>query len=99
VKEYILNLKLEDSTGDHKWDSSKLAKEVMGKRLAHKMLSNQENMVHLAGLDLQHCSETIETVSISGSYHLIEDGHVYRLNSLLKWYASRKEKIEMSFDY
>jgi hypothetical protein len=98
VKEYILNLKLEDSTGDRKRDSSKLAKQVMNRSLAHKMISKQESMVHLAGLDLHLCSETIETVSISGSYRLAEEGHVSKANSVLKRYASRKENIQLSFD-
>jgi GTPase SAR1 family protein len=98
VKEYILNLKLEDSTGDSKKDSSKLAKQVMNKSLAHKMISKQENMVHLAGLDLHLCSETIETVSISGSYRLCEDSHVSKANSVLKRYGSRKDNFDISFD-
>ena len=48
----MLNLKLEDSTGDRKKDSSKLAKQVMDSSFAHTMISKQESMVHLAGLDL-----------------------------------------------
>jgi hypothetical protein len=98
VKEYILNLKVENSTGDSKKDSSKLAKQVMNKSLAHKMISKQENMVHLAGLDLHLCSETIEIVSISGSYRLSEDNHVSKANTVLKRYGSRKDNQEMSFD-
>jgi hypothetical protein len=48
------------------------------------MISKQESMVHLAGLDLHLCSETIEIVSISGCYHLTEDGgHVSKSNSRL----------------
>ena len=98
VKEYILNLKLEDSTGDRKKDSSKLAKQVMNRSLAHKMISKQESMVHLAGLDLHLCSETIETVSISGGYRLAEEGHVSKANTVMKRYGARKDKGELSFD-
>jgi hypothetical protein len=98
VKEYILNLKLEDSTGDCKRDSSKLAKQVMNRSLAHKMISKQEGMVHLAGLDLHLCSETIQTVSISGSYRLTEDAHVSKANCIMKRYASRKFNFDMNFD-
>ncbi len=45
------------------------------------MISKQDNMVHLAGLDLQHCSETIEIVSISGNYCLNQEGHISKANS------------------
>ena len=99
VKEYILNLKVEDSTGDPKRDSSKLAKQVMNRSLAHKMISKQESMVHLAGLDLHLCSETIEIVSISGCYRLTEDGgHVSKSNSIMKRYGSRQYNLPLSFD-
>ncbi len=98
VKEYILNLKPEDSSGDRKRDSSKLAKQVMNKSLAHKMISKQENMVHLAGLDLHLCSEIIDTVSVSGGYRLSEDNHVSKGNTLLKHYGSRKDNLDQSFD-
>ena len=70
----------------------------MNRSLAHKMISKQESMVHLAGLDLHLCSETIETVSISGGYRLAEEGHVSKAKSLLKRYATRKENIQLSFD-
>ena len=59
------------------------------------MISKQESMVHLTGLDLHLCSETIETVSISGGYRLAEEGHVSKANSVLKWYASRKQNIQL----
>ena len=98
VKEYILDLKPEDSTGDRKRDSSKLAKQVMNKSLAHKMISKQENMVHLAGLDLHLCSEIIDTISVSGGYRLSEDNHVSKGNSFLKNYGSRKDNLTKSFD-
>jgi hypothetical protein len=99
VKEYILNLKVEDSTGNPKQDASKLAKQVMNRSLAHKMISKQESMVHLAGLDLHLCSETIQIVSISGCYRLTEDDkHVSKSNSIMKVYGSRQYNVLMGFD-
>ena len=71
----------------------------MNRSLAHTMISKQESMVHLAGLDLHLCSETIEIMSISGCYHLTEDGgHVSKSNSVMKWYGSRKHNVQVSFD-
>ena len=62
------------------------------------MISKQDNMVLLAGLDLHMCSEIIDNVSISGGYRLSEDNHVSKGNSLLKNYGSRKDNLSLSFD-
>ncbi len=51
-------------------DVKKIAKKLLNKTSKNKIISKQECMCHLAKLDLFLCSETIETVSISGEYCL-----------------------------
>ena len=48
----------------------KIARVLLNKTLKDKVISKQECMCHLAKLDLFVCSESIETVSISGEYCL-----------------------------
>ena len=78
-----------------KQESSKLAWIVMNQMIKEKNISKQECMVHLSQLPLFECSETIETVSISGSYKLDNEGqskgtsffHKYA-NRTSDWYLS-----------
>ena len=51
-------------------DVKKIAKKLLNKTSKDKVISKQECMCHLAKLDLFLCSESIETVSISGEYRL-----------------------------
>ena len=47
-----------------------IARKLLNKTSKDKVISKQECMCHLAKLDLFLCSESIETVSISGQYRL-----------------------------
>jgi hypothetical protein len=64
-----------------------LARVLLNKVTKNKVISKQECMCHLAGLNLVSCSESIETVSISGTYKL---GTQYQAKkSILSQYAAR----------
>ena len=49
-------------------DVKKIARKLLNKTSKDKVISKQECMCQLARLDLFLCSESIETVSISGEY-------------------------------
>ncbi len=66
-----LILKLSDDTGTQH-DVVKLSRHLLNRAASNRTVSKQECMVLLAGLDLVMCSETIETVSISGQYRIQE---------------------------
>src|SRR5688572_5851529 len=51
-------------------DVKRIARKLLNKTSKDKVISKQECMCHLAKLDLFLCSESIETVSISGEYRL-----------------------------
>jgi hypothetical protein len=51
-------------------EAKRLARMILNKSMSEKVISKQECMVQVAGLDLFHCSETIDNQSISGSYRL-----------------------------
>jgi hypothetical protein len=65
-----------------------LARVLLNKVTKEKVISKQECMCHLAGLDLVLCSESIESVSISGTYKL---GTEYQAKkTMLSRYADRE---------
>ena len=68
-------------------DVKKVARKLLNKTTKNKVISKQECMCHLAKLDLFLCSESIETVSISGEYHLCTSGEAK--SSFLTKYAKR----------
>lgn len=68
-------------------DVKKIAKKLLNKTSKDKLISKQECMCHLARLDLFLCSESIETVSISGEYRLSTSGEAK--SSFLAKYAKR----------
>lgn len=68
-------------------DVKKIAKKLLNKTTQDKVISKQECMCHLAKLDLFLCSESIETVSISGEYHLCTSDE--SKSSFLAKYAKR----------
>ena len=51
-------------------DVKRIARKLLNKTTKDKVISKQECMCHLAKLDLFLCSESIETVSISGELGL-----------------------------
>ena len=48
----------------------RIARKLLNKTMKDKVISKQECMCQLAKLDLFSCSDTIQTVSISGEYCL-----------------------------
>ena len=68
-------------------DVKKIARKLLNKTSKDKVISKQECMCHLARLDLFLCSESIETVSISGEYRICTSGEAK--SSVLAKYAKR----------
>ena len=81
-----LNLGSQDTSGTTS-DVKKIAKKLLNKISKDKVISKQECMCHLAKLDLFLCSESIETVSISGEYRLSTSNEAK--SSFLAKYANR----------
>ena len=73
----------------------RLARMILNKSMSEKVISKQECMVQVAGLDLIHCSERIDNQSISGSYCL---GNGSSSTTLLHKYAMRTKMFELSLD-
>ena len=74
-----------ETFGDHT-DVQQLARQLLNKTIGEKMISKQEAMVLVGQLRLVHCSESIDTVSISGYYKLDKN---YSSTTFLKKYATR----------
>ena len=68
-------------------DVKRIARKLLNKTSKDKVISKQEYMCHLAKLDLFLCSESIETVSISGEYRLCTSEEAK--SSFLTRYAKR----------
>jgi hypothetical protein len=94
-KNYILSLNDEDANQGDVNEARRLARMILNKSMAEKVISKQECMVQVAGLDLFHCSETIDNQSISGSYRL---GKGSSSKTFLHRYAKRTEMFELSLD-
>lgn len=62
------------STGNEH-DVMKVARQILNRGSAHRTVSKQECMVELTELPLVLCSETTETVNLSGSYKLGSTTH------------------------
>lgn len=63
-------------------DVIKVARQILNRGNAHRTVPKQECMVELAELPLVLCSETTETINLSGSYKLSSSTH----NTLLSQY-------------
>jgi hypothetical protein len=95
TKNLILSAK-EDAIG--KQDVQRIARKALNRSLAEKLISKQEAMVQLAGLDLFLCSEMITNVSLSGYYKIATAGE--GKTTFLAKYAnrdlSRREVLQQS---
>ena len=69
-----------------------LARVLLNKVTKEKVISKQECMCHLAGLNLVLCSESIESVSISGTYKLGTENQAQ--TTLLSQYAKRENILK-----
>jgi hypothetical protein len=72
-----------------KSDVKRIAKQLLNRTIRDKVISKQECMCHLAKLNLYLCSESIETVSISGEYRLQASGGAN--STVLVKYAKRED--------
>ena len=80
----------QDITGD-KEDVKRVCKQVMNKAASKCLISKQEATVLLAELDLVHCSETIESVSISNSKQIRKGSDENTNKTFLESYMNRPE--------
>src|SRR5688572_12022804 len=76
----------QDVTGSTN-DVKRVARKLLNKTTKDKVISKQECMCQLAKLPLYLCSESFETVSISGEYRLCTSGEAK--SSFLSKYAKR----------
>ncbi len=79
-------------TSGTKTEVKTLARVLLNKVTKEKVISKQECMCHLAGLNLVLCSESIESVSISGAYKLGTEDQAKA--TLLSQYARRENMQE-----
>ena len=56
-------------------DVMRIARQLLNRSIASRTISKQECMVELLGLPLVLCTESFETVNLSGSYKLQSDTH------------------------
>ena len=94
LKKYIMSIQSDNMSVTDKQESSRLARMIMNRALKDKVISKQECMVQLAQLKLYTCSDTISTVSISGSYRLSDTSS--KDTSFFHQYAKRKDHFDLS---
>lgn len=87
-------LAAQETTGCSR-DVITLARHILNRYLGEKMISKQECMVLLAGLDLYHCSESFERISLSGYVKLTKKG-TSGANKHLIAYANRDVEEQKS---
>ena len=85
-------VKANEVNGDNS-DVTRTARKILNYTIGEKMISKQEAMVQLGRLRLFHCSETIETHSLSGFYKL-HQGRSHASTSLLQHYVSRPKALK-----
>jgi hypothetical protein len=93
LKEYIAKIKEDEKL---EMTSVKLARMILNRTLKTRMISKQEAMVQLGGLDLWLCSESIQHVSITQSYKLCDKSGYSYDGSIYKQYANRMKNAEVS---
>jgi hypothetical protein len=83
IFEIVFFHRAEELRGD-RHDLVNIAKQVLNKSASNRLISKQECMVLLGGLDLVTCSETIESVSLTLSAKVVVVGQTQTpLESLL----------------
>jgi len=80
-------------TGDER-DIIKLVQKCLNKSIAQRTISKQEAMCELARLPNVICSDTIETVSLSGYTKLCDDSY-----NLAKTFLSKYKRRTEFLDY
>jgi hypothetical protein len=85
LKQYILDL---DKETIETASTKKISRVILNQTLKSRMIPKQEAMVHLSGLRLWLCSDTIERVSLSSGYRL-HKGEGSSSTSMVSRYANR----------
>lgn len=95
---FILNAQSENKG---KSDVQRVVKQIMNDCAKKRMISKQEAMVMLGGLDLVFCSETISPVSISSSKRLRKAEDKTTDKTFITLYEKRKSDFESfnMYDY
>lgn len=88
-----LILATEETTGCER-DVVALARKILNRYVGEKVVSKQECMVVLSGLDLWSCSESFARISLSG-YTRIDDKGTKGMNGVLKEYAQRTSDVRI----
>jgi len=86
----------EQENGDDQ-DVNRVVCQLLNRSVASRTITKQEAMCQLGGLSLVMCSDTIETVSLSGEVKLRVQGEIHT-DTFLSTYCNRKECPEMSLD-
>lgn len=92
VKDFTL--KCEEETGDEK-DIVKTVQKCLNRTVAQRTITKQETMCQLAKLPFVVCSETIDTISLSGAMK-IENGVDHHYTTLLAKYNRRTTNFDKS---
>jgi hypothetical protein len=83
-----------DDSESGAFDLKRVCKQVMNKAATRRLISKQEASVMLADLPLSHCSECIETVSISNNRKItVEKDSSKGTKKLIKAYADRDKRF------
>ena len=91
----LFNFSSCDETGTQR-DVVRLVRQILNRALATRMISKQEAMCELGGLGLVLCSETVETVSLSGARKVADSGVNYA--TMIQKYKTRESSMkDMSF--
>jgi hypothetical protein len=91
-QEFISNLL---SNNDNDLPSSTVATKIMNASIKMKIISKQEAVVLLSQMNLTICSESIETVSLSGNYRLEKNQYS---NAFYNKYAKRTHHHDKTMD-
>ena len=76
-------------------DVKRVARHLLNQSAKNRVVSKQEAMCHLGGLDLYLCSESIRDVSLSGQFKIGTDMLGYKNELVL--YADRIDDDDLSF--
>jgi hypothetical protein len=90
IKSLILST--DEYTGCIK-DVVTVARKILNHYVGQKLISKQECMVQLGGMELFECSEIIDQISLSGYSKLTEKGLEATTDKYLKEYAFRKPEV------
>ena len=84
-----LIMSTEETSGCEK-DVVVLARRLLHHYVGEKMFSKQECMVHLTGMDLYHCSESFERISLTGYTRMDKNG-TKGANRFIREYSKRPD--------